>query len=121
MLNCKEGDIAMIVRSVAGNDGQIVRCIYFLGEVEPDIFIPEGPRWVIDPPVPNLVGGLIDHLADCQLKPIRGSDEEDEALRIVGRPVPMTAIEIPVMAPCRTPCCKIACREADACDCPLAK
>ena len=78
MLNCKRGDIAIIVRSVAGNEGRIVRCVWFLGEVDPDIFIPVGPRWVIDPPVPNLVGGLINHLADCQLKPILDGDEEDE-------------------------------------------
>jgi hypothetical protein len=31
-LNCKQGDMAIVVRSRAGNAGKVVTCLEFIGE-----------------------------------------------------------------------------------------
>lgn len=84
-MNCKQGDLAMIVRGTAFAKywGQVVECVSLrmvLGEV---------PAWAIDR---SLDGGkywII--LPDSCLKPLRESDGEDEMLRIAGRPEKLSA------------------------------
>lgn len=51
-MNCKEGDLAMIVKSKAGNEGKIVRCIQYVGAV--DGVLPKD-CWLIDGSI-NCVG-----------------------------------------------------------------
>jgi hypothetical protein len=89
-LNCKQGDLAVIVRSYAGNEGAVVTCLRLI----PNWTRPglrggwrTGPGWETDR---NFVkaNGLVDNIvADDQLRPLRDSDGEDEVLRLVGRPV----------------------------------
>lgn len=82
-LNCKQGDLAVIVRSVAGNEGKIVMCMRLvLGEKH--LF--KGPRWQIDRPLPHSTLGAGWTVADCALRPLRDGEGEDEMLRIAGRP-----------------------------------
>ena len=85
MLNCKQGDLAVIVRSAAGNEGRIVRCVSFRGYVTEGV-IYGGARWNVEPAVPRSDGGTIDHLADDNLRPLRNTRGEDEILRIAGKP-----------------------------------
>ncbi len=76
-LNCKKGDLAVIVRSVLGQQGRFVTCL----ELFEHPLWPGEPCWKVDV---ELLCGAWCH--DDQLKPIRDSDGEDEMLRIAGRP-----------------------------------
>ena len=82
-LNCKPGDLALIVRSVAGNQGKIVRCAKIVGSWH--ALDGAGPRWETDPPVNGLKGEHAYPVLDCNMRPIRDSDRPDEMLRIAGR------------------------------------
>jgi hypothetical protein len=91
-LNCKQGDLAVIVRSCCGNEGKIVRCV----ALETDVFVwaKDGqmwkePLWETEPPVHGW-DGTISPVADSTLRPIRDSDGQDEMLRLVGLPADKT-------------------------------
>lgn len=94
-MNCKQGDLAIIIKSRAGNEGKIVRCVRLHDFIDRDIngwptgII--GPRWVIDRPVPGLTNdghpNYMFTVADSCLRPIRPTDGEDEILRLVGKPI----------------------------------
>ncbi len=84
MLNCKQGDLAIITRSTCGNEGRIVRCVRFLGIV-PGFMSQD--RWEVDVKLPKRTGGTANHHPDAWLKPLRLSDDADEMIRIVGKPV----------------------------------
>lgn len=89
-MNCKPGDLAVIVRSTCGNEGKIVRCVslfFHPGFLQPDFSIVAGPAWVVEPPVVGWCGDVLPGVRDALLRPLRDSDGEDEVLRMVGRPV----------------------------------
>lgn len=90
-MNCKQGDLALIVRSAAGNEGKIVRCVELAGSWGG--YDGDGMRWVTEPPVRGMRGELAYPVLDCNMRPLRDSDGADEAMRIVGRLVgaPMAA------------------------------
>jgi hypothetical protein len=91
-LNCKQGDFAVIVRSVARNEGKIVRCLHLHNSETHDAdgkYLYDrvgGPRWVIEGDVRSREGYRLFTLADAALRPLRDSDGEDEVLRLVGKP-----------------------------------
>ena len=85
-MNCKQGDIAVIVRSLAGNEGRLVICVElcqrptWLHKTLP------GPTWRID----RFLDGILfptNIASDSQLRPLRDDEGEDEMLRITGRPL----------------------------------
>ena len=76
-MNCKPGDMAIVVRSERRQHGKIVECISLF--VHP--LWPGEPCWRVRP---ALELGAWCH--DFQLRPIRDSDGEDEILRIAGLP-----------------------------------
>lgn len=90
-MNCKQGDLAVIVRSFCGNEGRIVRCLKFYGRgafkdgtVFDDI-------WIIDgrfarPDLKALRCGGDAAISDSWLRPIRPGDGEDETLTWAGKP-----------------------------------
>lgn len=86
-MNCKQGDLAIIVKSVASPDdiGAIVRCVEF----KPG---PDGrAAWIVDRKVsPDaVIGGITyigDWFLDASLRPIRDNDGEDETLTWAGKP-----------------------------------
>lgn len=83
-LNCKLGDLAIVVNSVAGNEGKIVRCVKFLGLVEfvdPDGSLTEMAAWEVDPPLPGWDGVLDTDCPDEDLRPIKPLDELDDVTR----------------------------------------
>jgi hypothetical protein len=98
-MNCKPGDLAVVVRSEFGNAGRIVEVLKPLG-VEPYW---GGFRWdganskgafcwlvrALGAPLHTMAGGQWQEcpVPDAVLKPLRDSDGEDEVLLIVGRPV----------------------------------
>jgi hypothetical protein len=79
-MNCKQGDLAIIVRG--GNLGRLVQVI------EPsDPLWAEAPDWwyveVLGPPAIGGGGVLSNfgHISDKHLKPLRGEPGEDETLQ----------------------------------------
>jgi hypothetical protein len=91
-MNCKPGDLAIIVKSVAGNEGKIVHCIKLI-----DVFdiVNEGPVWEVDQQLDSVLvykssTGQFhfhksttkhNHIADCCLRPIPPLDELDEVTK----------------------------------------
>ena len=80
-MNCKQGDFAIVVRSVAGNEGKIVRCIELTFG---DGLFGYGPRWATEPGLCGWRGTQNFPVADSALRPIVGVVGEDEMLRIAG-------------------------------------
>lgn len=74
-MNCKPGDLAIIVKSLAGNEGKIVRCVRFIGDDENFL---HGDRWEVDVYLPNSVGGFSNTSPDAFLRPLRGDLLNDE-------------------------------------------
>lgn len=81
-MNCKPGDLAIVIRSVAGNEGKIVRCVrstvYRAG-------LGFGLRWWTEPVLFGPFGEPQAPLDAC-LRPIRGSGGTDETLTWAGKP-----------------------------------
>jgi len=90
-LNCKQGDLAIIVKSGCGNEGKIVRCVEFSG-VLIGVRASDGkwyrwrggPRavWKIDRSI-NFGNSVdivqIEYCSDEKLRPLRG-DLDDETI-----------------------------------------
>lgn len=86
-MNCKQGDMAVVVRSSAGNEGKVVTCVEYLGRIglveingEPH-YMASGDYWLVDR-VLNLSKGdgrlFLDHapyIPDSFLMPISGYEE----------------------------------------------
>lgn len=89
-MNCKKGDLAIVVKSWNNNEGKIVRCVRFVGKVEFQYTGVES-AWEVDPPLFNEDGKNVP-TADSQLRPLKapGAGETDEMLLIVKPPVKKT-------------------------------
>lgn len=75
-MNCKPGDLAIVVRSASGNEGRIVRVDAFIGKVPGYL---GNDRWrVSGARLTGTYGEPVNHLKDSQLRPIRPGDLEDE-------------------------------------------
>ena len=87
-MNCKQGDLAVIVRSRAGNEGRILTCLRLAKacECEAESVAWSGPVWVTDADIPTSWGETTRLYPDERLRPLRASDGEDEMLRLVGLP-----------------------------------
>lgn len=96
-MNCQQGDIAIVVRSTAGNDGAIVTCLRLASLAEKravclDRCYDDAPVWVTDRLLKSVhtkdgSSAPPDNLApDSILRPIRDNDGEDEILRLAGKP-----------------------------------
>jgi len=82
-MNCKQGDLAIVVRSCAGNEGKIVRCLRFIGKVKG--FAGDN-RWETDTPLITNKGNYSATVKDAWVRPILDQDGEDEMLRLAGKP-----------------------------------
>lgn len=88
-LNCKQDDIARIIRSEAGNRDKIVTCVRAVGPMRvlwPDDRWTDEYMWEIDRELPRMDGRTTKILPDSCLRPIRDEPGEDQMLRIAGRP-----------------------------------
>lgn len=84
-MRCKQGELAIIVKSFAGNEGKIVRCVRYLGMLpwaSGDDMV-AAPTWGIDQELSNRYGFFSRCICDDQLRPIRdpGDDAVDETLQ----------------------------------------
>ena len=88
-MNCKHGDLAIMVISCAGNEGKIFKCVQFVPRSfwkRKDGSLRAEAAWLVDPPARGFDGYPTETLADSDLRPIRGGEGTDEMLRIVGKP-----------------------------------
>lgn len=79
-MNCKPGDLAIVVRSFAGNEGKICKVIRDGDEVG---------YWFVEFPSPVkwMTGvGACGYAEDSKLRPIRDQPGTDEIIRIAGKP-----------------------------------
>lgn len=79
-LNCKPGDLAIVVHSDAGNHGKIVECL----ELVPDFkfkntneIIIATPSWRIDRFLRCWDGGQINYIPDSFLRPLPPLSEDE--------------------------------------------
>jgi len=71
-----------------------MRCISFLPNYlwcTPQGIQERADGWVVDTLILNCKGKMADRVRDSFLRPIRPSDDEDEMIRIAGKPVKETA------------------------------
>lgn len=90
-MNCKPGDLAVVVNSKAGNDGKLVTCIRLARAkiLNRNGAFESGPIWEVDKELASFSGSRDRYIADRQLRPIRdpGEDAQDETLLWAGSPV----------------------------------
>jgi len=86
-MNCEPGDLAVITKSWAGNEGRIVRVVCWIGKIDG---WSNSDRWEIEAerPLISSKGRLHFHAPDSFMRPIRdpGEDARDETLQWL--PVP---------------------------------
>jgi hypothetical protein len=91
-MNCKPGDLAVIVRSVVeSNMGRIVRCTRLATASELDqwrVRTDRGPVWIIEQPIPHTIGGAKPFSMDAGLRPIRPQDDDATDETLLWLPVP---------------------------------
>jgi len=86
-MNCKQGDLAIVVKSLYGNLGKVVRCLEYAGLVrwhDNGVSLGVLPTWKTDTefksnelhPTPDAAYWM----PDGQLRPLRGADGTDETL-----------------------------------------
>lgn len=78
-MNCKPGDLAVVVKSESGSEGRLVRCLRFVGKVPGWT---GDDRWAIDQVLRSNLGGKSQSVRDSRIRPIRdpGDDAQDETL-----------------------------------------
>lgn len=83
-MNCKPGDLAIVVKSYTNQEGMIVRCIRLVDHK----YFPGDVVWLIDK---SLKRGNWIH--DDQLRPIRPQPDDavDEMVQKLGKPEGVTA------------------------------
>lgn len=85
-LNCRKGDLAVVVKAFFPDEKKYIGMIFRCGEF---IERPAGPCWYSDPP---FTGELADKVVlDRFLKPLRDSDGTDETLSWIDVPNEVTA------------------------------
>ena len=84
-MKCKQGDLALIVKSDADNVGKIVRCLKLgVGErpVVCGIEMKQGAWWYIDMELTTNFGHKCDTCLDDSLMPIRPDDTEQRVVEL---------------------------------------
>lgn len=91
-MNVKKGDLAIIIKSSAGNSGKIVEVLEFLGEnpiYNDEYFcINRGPCWLVHSDRPLNSGEMLTTfpIPDAWLRPVSGLDVGDEDLASLSDP-----------------------------------
>jgi len=80
-MNCKQGDLAIIVTSYSGNEGMIVRCVRYLGPITyqyPNGSLESHDSWEVDHALKTTRGTYSNHVIDAYMRPLRGDLLNDE-------------------------------------------
>jgi hypothetical protein len=86
-LNCKPGDLAVMIRSLAGNEGKIFKCIRLATTKEKEDANFEGVVWIIDIQLATWQGFKYFLAHDKNIRPIGDNPGADESL--TWKPVPI--------------------------------
>ncbi len=80
-MNCKPGDLAVVVKSMAGHEGKILRVLKLVQTPKNYMQLPGG-YWMVDRQLPGISGDMTPVFPDAWLRPIRdpGDDAVDETL-----------------------------------------
>lgn len=94
-MNCKQGDLAVIVHSNAGNEGKFVTCVRLASDEEvarAGYSVRSGePCWILDAEL-KLTNNSKEKIGiDKWMRPIRDNDGEDETLQWAPVPTKGTA------------------------------
>lgn len=92
-MNCKPGDLAVIVQSIHGQHGALISVEKDSGRRD------NGQHWWLCKALQTIRcsngkfihAGDFGYAADANIRPLRDSDGEDEMLRIVGKPQEVNA------------------------------
>jgi len=76
-MNCKQGDLALIIISKAGNEGKMVTCVKFVGDTPINSECHD--CWEIDRILITNDGRLTNLYSDAWLLPIAGAQQFKEA------------------------------------------
>lgn len=83
-LRCKQGDLAVMVRSMAGNNGKVFKCIRLATTAEMAgegfDFKRYGPMWFTDARFNCSWGHTTNLCFDFQIRPLRNDPGQDETL-----------------------------------------
>ena len=82
-MNCKPGDLAVVVESVVGNEGKIGTCLRLATEAEKVIngyAWSSNPMWVMDRKFHSTDGLDDNFMFDSHLRPLRDNPGTDETL-----------------------------------------
>jgi len=81
-MNCKQGDMAVIIRSEAGNEGKVVTCLNFVGNPPPTINKRGGfncylgnDYWLVDRKLNCTSGSIEPYARDSALMPITPDEQ----------------------------------------------
>jgi hypothetical protein len=91
-MNCKQGDMAVVIKSMAGNEGKIVTCLKFVGKDLIGVRANADDFWLVDKQMNCINNGggpgtmTAPYARDHCLRPLRPSDKVDEMLLIAGLP-----------------------------------
>lgn len=83
-MNCKQGDMAIVIKSWCGNEGRVVTCEEFAGECGD---YQDSDMWRIDinlPTINSLTGDMVEsdpYISDSCLMPI-GTTETEQAKQL---------------------------------------
>lgn len=92
MIRCRKNGLAIIVKSDAGNEGMIVRCLELFGInlecLGPKGEVERGAVWLVDQELLSWAGDRQHLILDSQLKPLddRSPDEVDEMIELFDEP-----------------------------------
>lgn len=92
-MNCKPGDLAVVVRSDAGNVGKVLTTIR-LATAQELVRLgyrpPPFPVWITDGLFPDICGSLDSTIADHQLRPLRNNPGNESWFTAAPRSKPAT-------------------------------
>jgi len=84
-MNCKEGDIAIVIRSRANNLGKIVKCVRPATAEDIEYYwmrIDKGPAWIVEGNIITRGGYKVPLAFDSDLKPLPGAGLEDDVMNL---------------------------------------
>ena len=94
-MNCKQGELAVIVRSKAGNEGRIVKCVRLasIDEILGNFHFSWAGLvvWVVDAELPATLFGTTNMFPDERMRPLRDGEGTDETLTWAGKPREFTS------------------------------
>ena len=92
-MNCKPGDLAIVVRSMCGNEGRVLKCIRLLSFAEcvQEQHISDFV-WETDTPILDSCGDRMCRCEDSILRPIRDGEGNESWFKAAPLPKVLEAV-----------------------------